>query len=131
MNELLIEKIQIIKNCLKRIKDTTQLKIESLDNNYDIQDIFVINLQRAIQATFDIANIIIKDNQLELPKNYKDSFEILFKNNIITEQIKEKMVKMAGFRNIAVHDYQTINVEILKSILKSHLSDFQDFYKQL
>jgi len=41
------------------------------------------------------------------------------------------MIKMSGFRNIAVHNYETINVEILKSILKNNLTDFEDFYTQI
>lgn len=131
MNDIVLSKISTIKNCLKRIKDTTKLLPESLNNNFDVQDIFILNLQRAIQATFDITNIIIKEYNLELPVNYKSGFEILHKHNFIDENIKEKMIKMAGFRNIAVHNYESINVEILKSILKSNLQDFEFFYTQI
>ncbi len=35
---------------------------------------------------------------------------------------------MVGFRNIAIHDYQSIDPEILKSILKTNLPDLEDFY---
>ena len=35
---------------------------------------------------------------------------------------------MCGFRNIAVHDYQQITPEIMKSVMKYHLKDFEDFY---
>ncbi len=131
MNDVVLSKISNIKNCLKRIKDTTKLLPESLDNNFDIQDIFVLNLQRAIQATFDITNSIIKKYNLELPVNYKSGFEILEKHNFIDANIKERMIKMAGFRNIAIHQYETINVEILKSILKNNLQDFENFYTQI
>ena len=131
MNDIVLSKISNIKNYLKRIKDTTKLNPESLDNNFDTQDIFVLNLQRAIQATFDITNNIIKEYNLELPVNYKSGFEIITKHNFIDKEIKEKMIKMAGFRNIAVHNYETINVEILKSILKNNLKDFEDFYTQI
>jgi uncharacterized protein YutE (UPF0331/DUF86 family) len=131
MNDILLSKTSTIKNCLKRIKDTTKLLPESLDNNFDVQDIFILNLQRAIQASFDITNIIIKEYNLDLPVNYKSAFEILYKHNFIDENIKEKMIKMAGFRNIAVHNYETINIEILKSILKNNLQDFETFYTQI
>ncbi len=131
MNDVVLSKISNIKNCLKRIKDTTKLVPESLDDNFDTQDIFVLNLQRAIQATFDISNSLIKEYNLELPVNYKSGFEIIAKHNFIDKKNKEKMIKMAGFRNIAVHNYETINVEILKSILKNNLQDFEEFYTQI
>ena len=35
---------------------------------------------------------------------------------------------MVGFRNIAVHEYDTINVEILKSVVRDNLKDIEDFY---
>ena len=36
---------------------------------------------------------------------------------------------MVGFRNIAVHEYQNIDNEILKSILQNNLRDIEEFYK--
>ncbi len=131
MNDVILAKISTIKNCLKRIKDTTKLAPESIENDFDKQDIFVLNLQRAIQATFDITNSMIKEYNLELPINYKSGFEILAKHKFIDDKTKENMIKMAGFRNIAVHNYETINVEILKSILKNNLQDFENFYTQI
>ena len=38
---------------------------------------------------------------------------------------------MVGFRNIAVHDYQTLNLDILKQIVENHLGDFTSFTKQI
>jgi len=131
MNDIISAKISTIKKCLQRIIDTTGLVPENIDNNFDKQDIFMINLQRTIQATIDIANILIKKHNLDLPVNYSNAFEILEKFNFINSETKEKMIKMCGFRNLAVHDYQTLNVEILKSILKNHLNDFEDFYLQI
>lgn len=131
MNDSLLAKISVIKNSIKRIKETTNFNPDTLDNDFDKQDIFVLNLQRAIQATFDISNIIIKENNLDLPTNYKNTFEILSKYKYIDAPIKEKMIKMAGFRNIAVHNYESLNLDILKSILSHNVSDIQEFYIQI
>lgn len=38
------------------------------------------------------------------------------------------MPDKVGFRNIAIHDYQAINIEIVKTILVKHLKDLEDFY---
>ncbi len=118
-----------MKNCLSRIKKSTDLDPDSL-TDFDKQDIFVLNLQRAIQAAIDIANLIISANNYRLPNSYKMSFSILQENGWIDSETC-KMQKMVGFRNIVIHDYQEINIEILKSILTKHLSDFEKFYKQI
>ncbi|MBD1381403.1 DUF86 domain-containing protein [Bacillus sp. IB182487] len=39
------------------------------------------------------------------------------------------MKAMVGFRNIAVHDYQEINLLILQNILDKHLTDFKEYTK--
>jgi uncharacterized protein YutE (UPF0331/DUF86 family) len=38
---------------------------------------------------------------------------------------------MVGFRNIAVHDYQAVDFEILKVVVSKHLKDFEDFYIEI
>jgi uncharacterized protein YutE (UPF0331/DUF86 family) len=42
-----------------------------------------------------------------------------------------KMQAMTSFRNIAIHDYQIINLEILKTILVKHLKDIEGFYTKI
>jgi len=128
--DAILSKISVIKNCLSRIKATTKLDPASLDD-YNIQDVFVLNLQRAIQASIDLANIVIAAKNYRLPNSYKMSFFILHENGLIDKEICTRMQKMIGFRNIAIHDYQEIDVEILKSILGKHLDDFENFYKQV
>ena len=61
----------------------------------------------------------------------KDNFRLLYQNNMIDKDLKEKMEHMVGFRNIAVHDYESINPEILKSIVKNNLKDIEDCYTTL
>ncbi|MBA2873356.1 uncharacterized protein YutE (UPF0331/DUF86 family) [Anoxybacillus caldiproteolyticus] len=61
-----------------------------------------------------------------IPQTSRDSFELLDKNNIITEFVMVKMKAMAGFCNIAVHDYQTINLDLVRMIMEKHLDDFQE-----
>ncbi|WP_216828786.1 HepT-like ribonuclease domain-containing protein [Alkalihalobacterium elongatum] len=39
------------------------------------------------------------------------------------------MKAMVGFRDIAVHDYQKVNLDILESILMRYLTDFQQYSK--
>jgi len=37
------------------------------------------------------------------------------------------MVRMTGFRNVLVHEYATVNPEIVVRILRDHLVDLQRF----
>ena len=126
-HDLVYGKVDSIKTCLSRIRDVTHLDAGSLDD-IDAQDIFVLNLQRAVQSTLDLASHIVASEGLGLPENLKDNFILLRQASIIDEKLSQKMSKMVGFRNIAVHEYQAIDIDMLKSILLHHLEDFEAFY---
>ena len=123
----ILSKISIIKNCLTTISKANGLEPDKLDDVI-IQDAYVLNLQRAVQACIDIAHIIIAEKGYKLPASYKESFMILNRNKVISADLAEKISKMIGFRNIAVHDYQSLSLDILKSILVNNLKDFEDYY---
>ena len=125
--DIVLAKVAKIQKCLDRIRDVTGLYPESLED-IDKQDIFVLNLQRAIQACIDLAAYAISCENLGLPERVRDNFIILKEKGIIDAELASKMVKMTGFRNIAVHNYQTLDLDILKSILANNLKDIEEFY---
>lgn len=125
--DIVLAKVASIQKCLRRIREVTDLKSNALDD-IDKQDVFVLNLQRAVQSAIDLAAHIIASEGLGVPDTMKDNFVKLEQAGIISKNLSQKMQSMTGFRNIAIHDYQAINVEILKTILLKHLKDLEDFY---
>lgn len=125
--DVVLAKAAAIQRCLKRIKETTGLNPDSLED-MDKQDIFVLNLQRAVQAAIDLATHIVASEGFGLSDTIRDNFKLLKNGGIINEELTHKMESMVGFRNIAIHDYQAIDKNILKSILSNNLKDLEDFY---
>lgn len=125
--DIVLAKVSAVQKCLKRIESVTELKPERLEDQ-DVQDIFVLNLQRAIQSTIDLATHIIATQGLGLSDTIRGSFELLEKAEMIEKDLSRKMQAMVGFRNIAIHDYQSMDADILKSILKKNLRDLEEFY---
>ena len=80
-----------------------------------------MNLQRAVQATIDLAAHVVGTEGLGLPQDLRENFRLLTNNRIISQELCVRMEKMVGFRNIAVHEYGTLDIEVLKSILSSNL----------
>ncbi|MEN6376035.1 MAG: DUF86 domain-containing protein [Smithella sp.] len=128
--DVVLAKTASIQKCLRRIKEVTGLNPDSLDE-INKQDIFVLNLQRAVQSTIDLAAHIIAAEGLGVPDTIKDNFLRLEQAGIIGRDLSKRMQAMVGFRNIAIHDYQAINVDILKTILGKHLKDLEEFYTEI
>lgn len=126
MNDILINKIATITRCLKRINDVYDDGV-LFKQDFTQQDSVVLNLQRTCEACIDIANHINRQRQFGLPQSSRDSFTLLAQNNILPAPLAENLKKMVGLRNIAVHDYQELNLDIVIHVIHHHLSDFHDF----
>ena len=129
-NDVILNKISVIERCKKRILDVYDQKPENL-KDYTKQDSIILNIQRACEACIDLAMHIVAQERLGLPQTSRDAFDMLESSSIINEEIAKRLKAMVGFRNIAVHDYQTINLNILEQIVEKHLEDFTNFTKQI
>ncbi|MBB4073842.1 uncharacterized protein YutE (UPF0331/DUF86 family) [Anoxybacillus voinovskiensis] len=130
MNDVILNKISVIERCMKRIHEEYENNPKHLEN-YTKQDSIVLNLQRACEASIDLAMHIVAQKKLGLPQTSRDAFTLLEQHGIISSSLSQKMKAMVGFRNIAVHDYQELNLTILQKILDDHLTDFTEFTKTI
>ena len=130
MDDVILNKIAIIENCLKRIHEEYDGYEDELELNFTRQDSIVLNLQRACEAAIDLAMRIVRQKNLGIPQTSRDVFIFLKDAGLISSELAKNMQAMIGFRNIAVHDYQKLNLDILRSIIKVNLSDFQELIQK-
>lgn len=129
-SDVILNKISIIERCIKRIHEEYDKNPKNLVN-YTKQDSIILNLQRACEASIDLAMHIVAVKKLGLPQQSRDAFTLLEAEGILPSPLSDKMKAMVGFRNIAVHDYQEINLVILRKILDDHLVDFFEYTKTI
>lgn len=129
-NDVIYNKIETIERCVYRIKEVYNNDFNNL-NDYTKQDSIILNIQRACEACIDLSMHIVSSKKLGIPQNSRDAFEALNKNNLLSEKLTKKLKAMVGFRNIAVHNYQSINVDIIKDVIENHLEDFSEFVYEI
>ncbi len=125
-NDVLYNKIDIIERCIKRINEEYENNPNNL-KNYTKQDSIILNIQRACEASIDLAMHVVSEKKLGIPQNSRDAFEVLNSNNIISNSLTKKLKAMIGFRNIAVHNYQAVNLNVIQEIIHKHLKDLTEF----
>ncbi|MBT3312706.1 MAG: DUF86 domain-containing protein [Deltaproteobacteria bacterium] len=128
---IILSKIESLQRCTERIKEKTPASSDMLMKDWDLQDIIVLNLQRATQVCVDIASHIISQLNTKTPMTMADTFSELQETEIITAQIADRMIKSISFRNISVHQYQDIDWNIVYSIITCNLDDFKEFAKEV
>lgn len=124
--DVVLAKVATVDRCLARIEAVTSLDPDRLDD-VDVCDIVVLNLQRATQACIDLAHHLVTDEAVGLPSSLADAFRLLEAHAELPPELAERMRAMVGFRNIAVHDYEALDPNILKAILVNHLDDLRGF----
>ncbi len=130
-DDLIINKINTINKCIERIRHEYNKSENSIKLDFTKQDSIILNLERTSQATIDIASHIVRIKKLGIPQTNREVFVILENNNLISSEVSKRMQAMVGFRNIAVHDYQSLNLDIIIEIVKNHLNDFTEFINQI
>lgn len=84
-------------------------------------------LQVAIQAVIDIGNHVVADLDLGSPADYGEVFRLLGQHRIVPKALAKRLSLMAGLRNIIVHEYLEIDLELVHRFLRRNLKDFELF----
>ncbi|GAO37046.1 hypothetical protein SCT_2461 [Sulfuricella sp. T08] len=125
--EVIEQKLESLRRCLQRIQEKCPPSSETLGRDVDLQDILALNLTRAIQLCVDIGAHLIAGKDTPPPATMGQTFDVLAELGCINTELAIRMKKTLGFRNIAVHNYEAINWQIVHAIATSHLTDFKEF----
>ncbi len=124
-DDVIIEKATLLKFHISRFKDEFEMSFSF--TNISNVEAMILNIQRACQATLDIACHIIVINKLGLPKHSSDAFQILYNNKIIDEDLLHSLQEKVKFRNFLIHKHETIDNLALEEIVKTGYKDYMKF----
>lgn len=128
MNDVVLNKVITIERCVKRIHEVYENNPKNL-SDFTKQDSIILNIQRACEASIDLAMHVVSEKKLGVPKASREAFKLLQEAGLIDAALAKVLMNMVGFRNIAVHDYQKLELDILEAILEKHMDDFKKFTK--
>lgn len=126
VRDVIYNKIASIERWINRINEVYEGNPQNLDD-YTKQDSIILNIQRACECSIDLAMHIVSEKKLGIPQNSRDAFEVLEANKVIEKVLANKMKSMVGFRNIAVHNYESVNMKVVQMIIENHLGDFEEY----
>lgn len=128
MTDIVLNKKESIERCISQIRAYYALPSDiGFEDDYMKQDAISINLQRACEQCIDLANHTIKTLKLGLPKESRESFRLLAMGKVIPLELAHRLEGMVGFRNILVHEYQRMDIELMINVIEHHLDDLVEF----
>ena len=130
-DDVVLNKSAAIERCVARAREEYNADPDTFATNFTRQDAAILNIQRACEAALDMGHHIIRRESLGLPQSSRDVFDLLATAHWIEPQLAQSMKHMVGFRNIAVHEYQTLQLPITVNIIERHLDEFLTFSSQM
>ena len=130
-DDVLINKAATIERCVRRAREEYAHNPDTFATDYTRQDAAILNIQRACEAALDMGQHLVRREKLGVPQSARDVFALLAHGGWITQALAESLKHMVGFRNIAVHDYQAMQLPITVSIIQTHLDEFLQYSQTL
>lgn len=130
-DDVILNKAASIERCLQRIVEEYSGNKQNLVGNQTKQDAIVLNLQRACETAIDLAMYVVSQRKLGVPQDSRDAFALLQTADILSPDLVQRMQRMVGFRNVAIHEYTRLNLEVVHSIITTQLEDFRTFSSKI
>jgi uncharacterized protein YutE (UPF0331/DUF86 family) len=129
-DDVVVQKITSIDRCLASVRRYVAGDLGRLADPM-VLDAVVLNLQRACELAIDAACREVSRRGLGVPVDSGDAFTILERDAVLSTTVAERMRRMVGFRNIAVHEYRKLDPAIVRTIVEHRLGDFEDLCREL
>ena len=87
-------------------------------------------LQLAAQNALDVASHICSALG-QAPTTYRDAIDGLVDAGVLPADFGERFRRVAGFRNVLVHGYLEVDLELVAAVLNEQLTEFDAFARHV
>jgi uncharacterized protein YutE (UPF0331/DUF86 family) len=116
----LLDKVRYLRS--QQTVDARRLR-EDLGTRLAVERAF----QLAIQNVLDVAAHVLAAEGWNDWDEYRELGPKLAEHEVLTDQLGQSLARMAGFRNLLVHEYAVIKPQRMRDYLQNHLDDFDEF----
>jgi uncharacterized protein YutE (UPF0331/DUF86 family) len=128
MMDVVLNKKESIERCIQQVRYYYGRPSDlPFAEDHFKQDAIAVNLQRMAEQAIALANHVVKKKKLGLPKDSRESFELLARAGAIPAPLAKKLQGMVGFRNVLVHEYRELDLKIMADVIENRMDDLIEF----
>jgi len=124
-DDVMLNKAAVIERSLRCVLEIYRADPELADQLY--MDALTLNVERACQAAIDLAMHVVASKHLGMPQSQADTFRLLADAGEIDRNLSARMMGMCGFRNVLIHQYQELEIDLLHRVASEHWKDLEAF----
>lgn len=128
LNGVIIERVQRLQSYileLRNLQDEVTFEVYRQDKFK--RKFIERTLQTALEACLDIGNRLISVAGLRQPADNRDVFLVMIEAGILPQERLEAFQRMAGFRNILVHEYTKLDDAAVYGVFQKRLDELTAF----
>ncbi|HEX9888484.1 MAG TPA: DUF86 domain-containing protein [Nitriliruptorales bacterium] len=125
--ELLAEKAGAVERHLRRVQARLPASADEFEPASDASDAVVLHLWQATQLVIDVALSACLRLDLGAPPTYADAFDRLAGAGIIDADLRDRLVRATGFRNVLVHAYEQLDLSRVHAAAQQGPQDLRRF----
>lgn len=118
--DALAQKSARLERCVLRAREEFSAATD-FRHDFTRQDAAILNVQRACELAIDMANMVIGHESWGLPQSAREMFAILHRERLISAEEVSALQNMVGFRNVAVHEYDELDLGIAEHVIRHEL----------
>ena len=84
-------------------------------------------MQMSCQCALDIGSHILAGDERAAPQDYRETITKLSEIGVLPREFAERFARVAGFRNLLVHDYATVDPGEVERNFSAGLEDFRRY----
>lgn len=125
--QVLGERVAAVERHLRRVTARLPDTPERLRDEPDASDAVILHLWQAVQIVIDVAVSLCVGLGLAVPSTYADAFWALHRERVLGEELAERLVRAAGFRNVLVHAYEELDLDRVHAAATTGPADLRAF----
>lgn len=125
--ELIRKKIAELESYILTLEELKNYSLEELQKNRAKAWSVEHGLQLAIQLVIDTGNHILAVIGEQEIEDYVDVIDRLGERSIIPADFAASIRGMAGFRNILIHEYASVDISKVYDVLQNRIDDFRKY----
>lgn len=127
--DLILKKLTRIESCVRVLRE--QARPADLERDEQHRAFVEHTLQISIQAAIDAGSHVVAEASLGEPRTSRDVFTLLARGGWIETALARSLERMVGFRNVLVHDYDDVDLDVVRHALAEGLGDLESFARSL
>ena len=129
--ESVTERLKRLEEVLAKLRERAGITFEEFREDTDVQWIIERGLEIASSAILDIGNHILAGAYQTSVEEYEQILEKLQEKRVISGDLYRELRGLGGFRNILVHGYLSLDLELVYEHYKKALDTFPRFIGEI